>query len=68
MNSFELYKRHEISYLKKEFKINIIDNINLNEYIDFKRNVFIDKLINRKIPITNRNSTKTLNILDLSVN
>ena len=64
MNSFEFYKRHEISYLKKEFKINILDNINLNEYIDFKRNVFIDKLINRKIPITNRNSTKTLNIFN----
>lgn len=36
----------------------------MNEYIDFKRNVFIDKLINRKIPITNRNSTKTLNIFN----
>lgn len=64
MNNFKFYKRHEISYLKKEFKIDISDNINLSEYINFKRNVFINKLINRKIPITNRNSTKTLNIFN----
>lgn len=64
MNSYNVYKKHEILYLEKEFKINVLDNLSLNEYTDFKRNVFINKLINRKIPITNKNNTKVLNIFD----
>ncbi len=64
MNDYNFYKKHEILYLEKEFKNHISDNMSLNEYINFKRNIFINKLINRKIPITNRNNTKILNIFD----
>ena len=66
MNSYNVYKKNEILYLKKEFKINVLDNMSLNEYIDFKRNVFINKLINREIPITNKNNTKEVNIFNNS--
>lgn len=64
MNSYNVYKKNEILYLEKEFKFNILNNLNLNGYIDFKRNIFANKLTNREIPITNKNNTKVLNIFN----
>ncbi len=64
MNDYNYYKKHEILYLAQKFNADVLDIMTLNEYIDFKRNVFINKLLNKRVPITNKNNTKTINIFD----
>ncbi|MBQ7140081.1 MAG: hypothetical protein IJO32_01100 [Bacilli bacterium] len=62
MNSYYIYKKDEIKYLENEYKVSLPHKLSLNDYIDFKRNIFINIQGKYNITVTNKNSVEYENI------
>ena len=58
MNDYQKYKKNEIKYLEKKFKVNISKELSLMEYAKVKRDIFITYQIKYNLSITNNNLAK----------